>query len=134
MCISGVCACAGFDVWLSVAQQLLLLSLSLWYHSYYMYYTLFVPYYMYTDQTLFVTLPFKMSQMDTRPLSHCGLFLKETSIFKIWGFQQNHIAVFFASEIILLMHNFFFLKSSKGVLNMHVININVVAKDCISVG
>ena len=67
--------------------------------------TLFVPYYMYTDHTLFVTLPFKMSQMDTRPLSPCGLFSKEASIFKIWGFQQNHIAVFFASEIILLMHN-----------------------------
>ena len=66
------------------------LSLSLWYHSYYMYW----------DYILFVTLPFKMSQMDTttKPLSHCGLFSKEASIFKIWGFQQNHTAQSFLHQ------------------------------------
>ena len=40
-----------------------------------------------------VTLPFKMSWMDTRPLSTCGLFSKGASVFLIlfWVFSKMRL-------------------------------------------
>ena len=53
----------------------------------------------------YVTLPFEMSCMDTRPLSYCGLFSKGAS--SIWicfcFLAKSDCPVFFVSEIILLM-------------------------------
>ena len=57
------------------------------------------------DRITYVTMPFKMSQMNTRLLSYCSLFSKGASIsFNIWGIRQIQIAqYFFASDIMLLM-------------------------------
>ena len=64
-------------------------------------------------------MPFKMNWMDTRPLSHCS-FLDFRFSAKS---AKSDCPVFFASKIILFMHNKYLLVSLKGVLNMH-------RKDC----
>ena len=61
-----------------------------------------------------MTLPSKMSQMDTRPLSHCGIFSKGASIFlKIWGVQQNQIAQFLLHQTLCFLCTNVFVNVTK---------------------
>ena len=64
-------------------------------------------------QSTNATLPFQMSHMDTRPLSHCSLFSEELlflsffflSFLKDFGLSaKSDCPVFFASEITLLVY------------------------------
>ena len=70
-------------------------------------------------QASYVSLPFKISQRDSRPLSHFGLFFKGASIlfyFQFWVFSKiiiikSDCPVFCGSNIGVLLH--------KNVYNMH---------------
>ena len=62
------------------------------------------------DRIMYLTMPFKMSQMNTRLLSYCSLFSKGASIsFNIWGIEQIQIAQSFLHQTLCSLWPFFYI-------------------------